>query len=61
MVLHDNQAVRFSDHLITMKNGDIIANGDTEEVLTKDILEKVFNIDVEIVQTQNWQTNVSNV
>ena len=49
MVLHDiNQAVRFSDHLITMKNGDIIANGDTEEVLTKDILEKVFNIDVEI-------------
>ena len=31
-----------------MKDGDIIANGDTEEVLTKDILEKVFNIDVEI-------------
>lgn len=49
MVLHDiNQAVRFSDHLITMKNGDIIATGETEEVLTKDILEKVFNIDVEI-------------
>ena len=49
MVLHDiNQAVRFSDYLITMKDGDIIANGDTEEVLTKDILEKVFNIDVEI-------------
>ena len=49
MVLHDiNQAVRFSDHLITMKNGDIIANGETEDVLTKEILEKVFNIDVEI-------------
>ncbi len=49
MVLHDiNQAVRFSDHLITMKQGDIIADGDTEEVLTKEILEKVFNIDVEI-------------
>jgi iron complex transport system ATP-binding protein len=49
MVLHDiNQAVRFSDHLITMKNGDIVADGSTENVLTKDILEKVFNIDVEI-------------
>lgn len=49
MVLHDiNQAVRFSDHLITMKNGNIVANGETEEVLTKEILEKVFNIDVEI-------------
>lgn len=49
MVLHDiNQAVRFSDYLVTMKDGDIIASGDTEEVLTKEILEKVFNIDVEI-------------
>ena len=49
MVLHDiNQAVRFSDHLITMKNGDIVADGSTENVFTKDILEKVFNIDVEI-------------
>lgn len=49
MVLHDiNQAVRFSDHLITMKHGDIVAAGDTEDVLTKENLEKVFNIDVEI-------------
>ncbi len=46
MVLHDiNQAIRFSDHLITMKAGDIVATGQTEKVLTKDILEKVFNID----------------
>ena len=28
-----------------MKAGDIVATGQTEEVLTKDILEKVFNID----------------
>lgn len=47
MVLHDiNQAIRFSDHLIAMKEGNIVANGTTQEVLTKDILEKVFNIDV---------------
>ena len=46
MVLHDiNQAIRFSDHLIAMKDGDIIATGTTNEVLTTDILEKVFNID----------------
>ena len=42
MVLHDiNQAIRFSDHLIAMKDGNIVANGSTQ-VLTKDILEKVF-------------------
>ena len=29
-----------------MKKGEIIACGATEDVLTKDILEKVFNIDV---------------
>ncbi|QQT10695.1 ABC transporter ATP-binding protein [Staphylococcus pasteuri] len=47
MVLHDiNQAIRFSDHLIAMKKGEIIANGETNEILTKDILEQVFNIDV---------------
>ena len=41
MVLHDiNQAIRFSDHLIAMKDGNIVANGSTQEVLTKDILEK---------------------
>lgn len=28
-----------------MKAGDIVATGQTDEVLTKDILEKVFNID----------------
>lgn len=41
MVLHDiNQAIRFSDHLIAMKEGDIIATGSTEDVLTQEILEK---------------------
>ncbi|GEP83860.1 ferrichrome transport ATP-binding protein [Staphylococcus piscifermentans] len=49
MVLHDiNQAIRFSDHLIAMKGGDIVSSGETHEVLTKDILEQVFNIDAEL-------------
>ena len=49
MVLHDiNQAIRFSDHLIAMREGEIIKEGTPEEVLTKDILAKVFNIDAEL-------------
>ena len=43
MVLHDINR-RFSDHLITMKAGDIVATGQTDEVLTKDILEKVLMV-----------------
>ncbi|GGI29821.1 MULTISPECIES: ABC transporter ATP-binding protein [Staphylococcus] len=49
MVLHDiNQAIRFSDYLITMKKGDIVKQGETHEVLTNEILEEVFNIDAEL-------------
>ncbi|MCS4486478.1 ABC transporter ATP-binding protein [Staphylococcus americanisciuri] len=49
MVLHDiNQAIRFSDHLIAMKNGKIIKQGTTHEVLNNEILEEVFNIDAEL-------------
>lgn len=49
MVLHDiNQAIRFSDHLIAMRDGEIIKEGTPEDVLTKDILAKVFNIDAEL-------------
>ncbi|PWZ71517.1 iron-enterobactin transporter ATP-binding protein, partial [Staphylococcus pseudintermedius] len=44
MVLHDiNQAIRSSDHLIAMKDGAIIKQGVTHEVLTNEILESVFN------------------
>ncbi|EKU48621.1 ABC transporter ATP-binding protein [Staphylococcus massiliensis] len=49
MVLHDiNQAIRFSDHLIAMKSGKIVSQGETHEVLTNEILEEVFNIDAEL-------------
>ncbi|PNZ27556.1 iron-enterobactin transporter ATP-binding protein [Staphylococcus rostri] len=49
MVLHDiNQAIRFSDHLIAMKKGEIIKQGTTHEVLNNEILEEVFNIDAEL-------------
>ena len=40
MVLHDiNQAIRFSDYLLIMKEGHIIDNGPTDQVLSKEILE----------------------
>ncbi|HAX73342.1 MAG TPA: iron ABC transporter ATP-binding protein [Firmicutes bacterium] len=45
MVLHDiNQALKYSDEVIVMKNGHIIDEGITEEVLTLDLLKKVYHI-----------------
>ncbi|MFC0522961.1 ABC transporter ATP-binding protein [Pontibacillus salicampi] len=49
MVLHDlNHAARFADNIIAMKDGDIIQTGSSEEVMTKQVLRSVFNIDAVI-------------
>ena len=49
MVLHDlNQAARFADYIIALKDGEVIKAGTCEEVINKDVLRKVFNIDAEI-------------
>ena len=49
MVLHDlNQAARFSDHIIAMSAGGLIASGKPEEILTPEVLKKVFQIDAVI-------------
>lgn len=49
MVLHDlNQAARFADYIIALKDGEIVKAGTCEEVIHHDVLKKVFNIDAEI-------------
>ena len=48
MALHDiNIAFQF-DRLILVKEGSIIGNGKPEEVLTKEMLKKAFDIDIEL-------------
>jgi iron complex transport system ATP-binding protein len=49
MVLHDlNQAARFADYIIALKDGEIVKAGKCEEVITQDVLKKVIHIDAEI-------------
>ncbi|WP_096186025.1 ABC transporter ATP-binding protein [Evansella halocellulosilytica] len=49
MVLHDlNQAARFADYIIALKNGEIIQSGNCEEVINHDVLKTVFHIDAVI-------------
>jgi iron complex transport system ATP-binding protein len=50
LVLHDlNQACRFADHLIAMKDGDIVCEGNPREVITEQIVQDVFGLAVKIV------------
>lgn len=49
MVLHDiNQAARFSDCMIAMKDGKIVKEGSVDKVMHKDVLREVFHIDAYI-------------
>ncbi|MEC4567428.1 ABC transporter ATP-binding protein [Paenibacillus sp. CMAA1739] len=51
MVLHDmNQAIRYSDVMIAMKEGRIIANGPPTEVVTSELIQEVYGVKVVIRQ-----------
>lgn len=46
MVLHDlNQAARFADYIIALKNGKIVKAGTCEEIIVPEVLQEVFEID----------------
>lgn len=49
MVLHDlNQAARYSDNIIVIKDKGKFAEGKPSDIINKDILEEVFNISVKV-------------
>jgi iron complex transport system ATP-binding protein len=45
MVLHDvNQACRYADHLVAMRAGRVVAQGNPAEVVTPDLVRAVFDV-----------------
>ncbi|MFI7447227.1 ABC transporter ATP-binding protein [Nonomuraea sp. NPDC049714] len=49
-VLHDlNQACRYATHLVVMREGEIVAEGDPAEVVTPDLVRQVFDLGCEII------------
>lgn len=52
LVLHDvEQAARYADHLIALKDGTVRARGPPEAVLTEDLLAEVFEIEATVEST----------
>ncbi|CAM3108326.1 ABC transporter ATP-binding protein [Prescottella defluvii] len=50
MVLHDlNLAVRYSDHLIVMSEGRIVASGKPEDVISAELLAEVFGLEAAVI------------
>ncbi|SFE98469.1 iron complex transport system ATP-binding protein [Paenibacillus algorifonticola] len=51
MVLHDiNQAIRYSDRIVVMKAGEIVASGTPEAVITKEIVKETYQVNVLLKQ-----------
>lgn len=51
MVLHDiNQALYYSDEIIAMKDGKIIAHGIPKEIITSDLVREVYDVELKISQ-----------
>jgi iron complex transport system ATP-binding protein len=50
IVLHDlNLAARYADHVIAMKDGRIVAEGASADVVTEDLVRDVFGLDSRVL------------
>ncbi|MCA1222617.1 ABC transporter ATP-binding protein [Streptomyces sp. 8L] len=50
IVLHDlNQAARYADHLVAMKDGGIVAEGRPADVVTADLVREVFGLEAVVI------------
>ena len=53
-ILHDlNLAAKFSDNVILLKDGRLVEDGETSEVLNKQNLKTLYEVDVEIITSNN--------
>ena len=51
MVLHEiNQAIRFSDVIIGLKDGDVLAQGNPEEIMTSELLEQLYGVKLGVTE-----------
>jgi len=56
MALHDiNQAIKYSDKILVLKNGMIAVHGDSKTTLTPEVVNAVFGVTVETVKTNTGQ------
>lgn len=58
-VLHDiNFAAQYSDRIIAMKKGQIVAHGNTDEIMDARVLTEIFETDIEVLDTSHGKIAV---
>lgn len=57
IVLHDiNLACRYADNIIAMRQGEILAQGSSQEVITVENMQRIFDLDCQIILDPVLQT-----
>lgn len=51
MVLHDiNLSARYADYIFALRDGELIGEGEPNEIVTKELIKQVFDLDCMIIQ-----------
>lgn len=51
IVIHDiNFAASYADNIVAMKNGQLYASGSVDEMISKDVLDGLYEMDVDIIE-----------
>ena len=59
IILHDiNLASHYSDRIVVLHNGKLLATGKPEEVIRQDLIEAAYNLPVELIQHPKRQCPV---
>lgn len=54
LVIHDiNFASVYSDYIVALKDGKIVKEGTTEEIINREVLREIYEMDISIQQYQN--------
>ncbi|MCX4029498.1 ABC transporter ATP-binding protein [Endozoicomonas sp. SM1973] len=52
LILHDLvAAAKYADYLIAMRNGNIIASGKPEDIITRQLVKQLYDIEADILQS----------
>lgn len=60
MVLHDlDLAARFADHVVALKQGELMYAGPIDEFLTDQLLSGLFNVSIQVLDHPNQKTKIT--
>ena len=52
MALHDlNAAIKFTNNVLLLKKGSLLTAGDTNSIMTSDILSDLYGVPIEVVSS----------